>query len=87
MNYYYIRDKKNRNIRKQSNEGYYLSEFKYICTPDINRYEKGKNVGICLKCKKGFYIDYIDGKCKSSTNNDGFKHCTISYNNRYISNC
>ena len=86
MNYCFIGDKKNRNVCKMCNKGYYLSEFKDACTTDINCYEGDKNIGLCLKCKKGFYIDYTDGKCKSNTNNDEFKHCAIADNNR-CTNC
>ena len=80
MNYCSLGDKK-RNICKECNEGYFLSEFKDSCTNEQNCYEGDKDLGICLKCRQGFYLDYKDGKCKLNTENDEFKYCQISDNN------
>ena len=61
--------------------GYYLSEDKYSCTKDENCFSGDKDLGICTKCKNGYYIDLKDGKCKSNIEENEFKYCFSSEDN------
>jgi hypothetical protein len=61
------------------NEGYYLTK-NNICVNDENCENADIDIGICSLCKKNYYLDYKDRKCKSNIEDNEYKYCLI-YNN------
>jgi len=62
--------------------GYYLTQYGTTCTQEKNCYSGNKDLGICLTCIDNYYIDYMDGKCKSNQEENDFKYCFIADNNK-----
>ena len=68
---------------KECNKGYFLSD-NNACSNTENCYSSDYETGYCNECKKGFYLDLKDRKCKSNQNDEDFrfckeinKHCTV----------
>ena len=66
-------------ICTQCMEGYYLSKNNY-CSSDENCEEVEINTGLCKSCKSGFYLDLNENQCKSNTEQNNYRHCTMSLN-------
>ena len=56
-------------------DNYILTGSKDSCTKTENCYVGDKNIGVCLDCDLGYYLDYKDGKCKSNEEDNDFKYC------------
>ena len=65
--------------------GYYLTEYKESCTPEINCHYGNKILGICTVCKENYYLDIYDGKCRSNREDNEFKNCQKA--NKVCINC
>ena len=55
-------------------DGYFLA-LDGSCTTEKNCYSGYKDLGICNRCIRNYYIDFKDGKCKSNLDNDNFIYC------------
>jgi len=62
-------------------DGYFLNEYNNSCVRTNNCLNGDKDIGICKTCKNNYYLDYKDGKCKSSQEDSDFKYCSIVDNN------
>ena len=59
-------------------EGYYLIDNENVCTPEKNCIKGNRDFGICTACIENYYIDNMDGKCKSNQDDNDFKYCEIA---------
>lgn len=64
-------------------EGYYLANNKF-CSFSKNCEKADNDIGICIECEKGFYLDMNDYKCKSNEGNNILKYCKKALNNLCI---
>ena len=55
-------------------ENYFLSDDN-VCTNEQNCKVGDKDIGLCLECKSGFYLDDINKKCKLNEDNNDFIFC------------
>ena len=63
--------------------GYYLSD-NFVCTTTDNCSNGDKDIGICNSCKKNFYLDTKDYKCKNNLENNEFKYCILVESDKCI---
>ena len=54
---------------------YYLSSLYSVCTITDHCLIGDSDTGLCLSCQENYYLDYKDGKCKSSIEDNEFKYC------------
>ena len=59
-------------------KGYIPCKYGTSCVTTENCYFGDSALGICTSCIEGYYIDYLDGKCKPNDKEDDFKHCRIA---------
>ena len=55
-------------------EGFYLTD-NSVCSNTDNCANGDKDTGICNICKKNFFLDTKDYKCKTNLENNNFIHC------------
>ena len=73
----------NNNYCIKCNDGFFLTEFGYICSKDKNCFYADEETGICTECKDGFYLNLKDGICYSNEN-ENFKYCEKIINNKCV---
>lgn len=59
-------------------DGYYLIDNENVCTPEENCIKGDRDFGICTECKKNYYIDKSDAKCRSNQEDNDFKFCEVA---------
>ena len=65
-------------------EGYYLSEYDKVCTFEEHCYYAHKDTGICFTCQNNYYLETKTGKCFSNKEENDFKNCKSSENNKCV---
>ena len=61
--------------------GYIPSNDKYSCVQTENCQSGDKDLGLCSSCVENYYLDVMEGKCKSNKEENDFKFCKIADNN------
>ena len=65
-------------------DGYFLSEYDKVCTFDEHCYYGHKDTGICFTCQNNYYLEKTTGHCISNQEENDFKNCKMSENNKCI---
>ena len=64
--------------------GYFPNKYNSSCVTTKNCVQGDKDIGICILCEEGFYIDYKDGICKSNEELNKFQYCHIAEGNECL---
>ena len=75
------------NYCKECEEGYYLTKYSEACTTTQNCYQADFDTGICKGCDYNFYLDKKDFKCISNQEDNDYKYCAETDENRKCSKC